>query len=80
MPKITLSRHEAAEALSLDVQTIDRMIKAKELHASKLRRRVVIRTPISSACSTRTPLRGSPKGFTRWTYCAVSGVVPAAIR
>ena len=43
MSKITLSREEAADALSVDVQTIDRMIKAKELHASKLRRRVVIR-------------------------------------
>jgi excisionase family DNA binding protein len=43
MPKITLSREEAADALSLDVQTIDRMIRAKQLRASKLRRRVVIR-------------------------------------
>jgi excisionase family DNA binding protein len=43
MSKIALSREEAADALSVDVQTIDRMIKAKELHASKLRRRVVIR-------------------------------------
>jgi|GraSoi2013_100cm_1033763.scaffolds.fasta_scaffold353030_1 excisionase family DNA binding protein len=43
MPKITLSREEVADALSVDVQTIDRMIKAKELRASKLRRRVVIR-------------------------------------
>src|ERR1700678_2892873 len=41
--KITLSREDAAAALSVNVQTIDRMIKAKELRASKLRRRVVVR-------------------------------------
>jgi excisionase family DNA binding protein len=43
MSKITLSRDEAAEALSVDVQTIDRMIAAKKLKASKVGRRVLIR-------------------------------------
>ena len=41
--KITVSRNEAADALSVDVQTIDRMIAAKKLRASKLGRRVVVR-------------------------------------
>lgn len=42
--KIAISRKIAADALSVDIQTIDRMIKAKTLRASKLGRRVVIRT------------------------------------
>jgi excisionase family DNA binding protein len=41
--KITVSRDEAAATLSLDVQTIDRMIADKRLRASKIGRRVVIR-------------------------------------
>jgi excisionase family DNA binding protein len=43
VPKITVSRNEAADALSVDVQTIDRMIAAKKLRASKLGRRVIVR-------------------------------------
>jgi excisionase family DNA binding protein len=43
MSKITVSRDEAAEALSVDVQTIDRLIAAKKLRASKIGRRVLIR-------------------------------------
>jgi excisionase family DNA binding protein len=43
MSKITVSRDEAAEALSVDIQTIDRMISAKKLKASKIGRRVLIR-------------------------------------
>jgi excisionase family DNA binding protein len=43
MSKITISRGDAADALSVDVQTIDRMIAAKKLRASKLGRRVVVR-------------------------------------
>jgi excisionase family DNA binding protein len=40
---ITVSREKAADELDVDVQTIDRLIRAKKLRASKLRRRVVIR-------------------------------------
>jgi excisionase family DNA binding protein len=43
MPKITISRAEAANALSVDIQTIDNMIADGRLRASKLGRRVVIR-------------------------------------
>jgi excisionase family DNA binding protein len=43
MPKITVSRAEAADALSVDIQTIDNMIADGRLRASKLGRRVVIR-------------------------------------
>jgi excisionase family DNA binding protein len=43
MSKITISRDDAADALSVDVQTIDRMIAAKKLRASKLGRRVLVR-------------------------------------
>jgi excisionase family DNA binding protein len=43
MPKITISRAEAADALSVDIQTIDNMIADGRLRASKLGRRVVIR-------------------------------------
>jgi excisionase family DNA binding protein len=43
MSKITISRNEAADALSVDIQTIDRLIVAKKLRASKLGRRVVVR-------------------------------------
>ena len=43
MSKITLSRLEAASALGVDVQTVDRLITAKTLRASKLGRRVVVR-------------------------------------
>jgi excisionase family DNA binding protein len=43
VPKIAISRGDAADALSVDVQTIDRMIAAKKLRASKLGRRVVVR-------------------------------------
>jgi excisionase family DNA binding protein len=41
--KLAISREQAATALSVDVQTIDRMIAANKLRASKLGRRVVIR-------------------------------------
>jgi excisionase family DNA binding protein len=41
--KLAVSRESAADALSVDIQTIDRMIKANKLRASKLGRRVVIR-------------------------------------
>jgi len=44
MSKTAISRSEAADALSVDIQTIDRLITAKKLRASKLGRRVVIRT------------------------------------
>ena len=40
---ITVSRAHGADMLGVDVQTIDRLITAKKLRASKLRRRVVIR-------------------------------------
>jgi len=43
MPKITVSRAEAADTLSVDIQTIDNMIADGRLRASKLGRRVVIR-------------------------------------
>jgi excisionase family DNA binding protein len=43
MPKITISRAEAANALSVDIQTIDNLIADGRLRASKLGRRVVIR-------------------------------------
>ncbi len=43
MPKITVSRAEAADALSVDIQTVDNMIADGRLRASKLGRRVVIR-------------------------------------
>ncbi|UGA43739.1 helix-turn-helix domain-containing protein [Bradyrhizobium quebecense] len=45
MSKLSLavSRDEAAYALSVDIQTVDRLIKAKKLRASKLGRRVVVR-------------------------------------
>jgi excisionase family DNA binding protein len=43
MPKITVSRAEAANALSVDIQTIDNLIADGRLRASKLGRRVVIR-------------------------------------
>ena len=43
MPKITVSRAEAADALSVDIQTIDNMVADGRLRASKLGRRVVIR-------------------------------------
>jgi excisionase family DNA binding protein len=43
MSKITISRTDAADALSVDIQTIDRLIAAKKLRASKLGRRVVVR-------------------------------------
>jgi len=41
--KLTVSRGDAAEMLSVDVQTIDRAISAKSLRASKIGRRVLIR-------------------------------------
>jgi excisionase family DNA binding protein len=40
---LTLSRLEAAAAIGVDVQTIDRCIAAKKLRASRLGRRVVVR-------------------------------------
>ena len=43
MSKITVSRAEAADALSVDIHTIDNMIADGRLRASKLGRRVVIR-------------------------------------
>jgi excisionase family DNA binding protein len=41
--KITLSRQEAADALGIDIQTIDRAIADGSLRASKIGRRVAIR-------------------------------------
>jgi excisionase family DNA binding protein len=41
--KLAISRKQAADALSVDIQTVDRMIAASKLRASKLGRRVVIR-------------------------------------
>jgi excisionase family DNA binding protein len=43
VPSITISREEAAEALHVDVQTVDRKIADKTLRASKIGRRVLIR-------------------------------------
>jgi excisionase family DNA binding protein len=43
VPSITISRQEAAEALHVDVQTVDRAIAAKNLRASKIGRRVLVR-------------------------------------
>jgi excisionase family DNA binding protein len=43
MPRITVSRAEAANALGVDIQTIDNMIADGRLRASKLGRRIVIR-------------------------------------
>jgi excisionase family DNA binding protein len=42
-PKLTVSRADAAAMLSVDVQTIDRLITAKKLRASKPNRRVLVR-------------------------------------
>ena len=42
-PKQAVSREEAADAISVDIQTIDRMIAKKKLRASKVGRRVVVR-------------------------------------
>jgi excisionase family DNA binding protein len=41
--KLAISRQQAADALGVDIQTVDRMIAAHKLRASKLGRRVVIR-------------------------------------
>lgn len=41
--KLTVSRAEAAEMLSVDVQTVDRAIAGKKLRASKVGRRVLVR-------------------------------------
>jgi excisionase family DNA binding protein len=43
LPSITVSRNEAAHALGVDVQTIDRAIADKKLRASKIGRRVLVR-------------------------------------
>jgi excisionase family DNA binding protein len=40
---LTLSRLEAAAAIGVDVQTIDRLITGKKLRASRIGRRVVVR-------------------------------------
>ena len=40
---LAVSREIAADALSVDKQTVDRLIRANKLRASKLGRRVVIR-------------------------------------
>jgi excisionase family DNA binding protein len=41
--KITISRKETAEALGIDIQTVDRLISSKCLRASKIGRRVLVR-------------------------------------
>ena len=41
--KLTVSRADAAEMLSVDIQTVDRAIADKTLRASKLGRRVLVR-------------------------------------
>jgi excisionase family DNA binding protein len=43
--RLTVTREEAADALTFDVQTIDRLISSKKLKASKIGRRVVIKVP-----------------------------------
>ena len=43
MSQLALSRNDAADAIGVDVQTIDRLIKAKKLRASHVGRRVVVR-------------------------------------
>ncbi len=43
MPKLTISRAEAAAAIGVDVQTIDRLITGNKLRASRIGRRVVVR-------------------------------------
>jgi excisionase family DNA binding protein len=55
MTKITVSRKEAADALGVDVQTIDRMIAAKKLRASKFGRRVIIRNADIEAALDANP-------------------------
>ena len=40
---LTVSREAAAELLSVDVQTVDRLISGKKLNASKPCRRVLVR-------------------------------------
>jgi excisionase family DNA binding protein len=57
MSKITVSRDEAAEALSVDVQTIDRLIAAKKLKASKVGRRVLIRVAALEAMLDNTAVQ-----------------------
>ena len=42
-PSLVFTRQEAAGLLKVDVQTVDRLIAAKELKASRVRRRVVVR-------------------------------------
>ena len=41
--RLAVSRHEAGAALGVDIQTIDGLISAKKLKASKVGRRVLIR-------------------------------------
>jgi excisionase family DNA binding protein len=43
IPRLAISRTDAADALSVDIQTIDRMIATKKLRASKIGRRVLVR-------------------------------------
>ena len=43
MRKITLSRAEAAEALGVSLETLDKLIAAGALPAARLGRRVIIR-------------------------------------
>jgi hypothetical protein len=42
-PSLAISREAAAKALSVDIQTIDGLIASKQLKASKLGRRVLVR-------------------------------------
>lgn len=43
--RLTVTRHEAADALTVDVQSVDGYIASKKLKASKLGTRVLIRVP-----------------------------------
>jgi len=43
--RLAVTREEAADALTVDVQTVDRLISGKKLKASKIGRRVVIKVP-----------------------------------
>jgi excisionase family DNA binding protein len=54
---ITLSRLEAADALGVDVQTIDRLITSKKLRASRIGRRVLVRVVDIEEMLTATEVR-----------------------
>ncbi|WMT75064.1 helix-turn-helix domain-containing protein [Bradyrhizobium sp. Ash2021] len=55
VPKTTFGRAEAAASLGVDIQTIDSLISAKTLRASKLGRRVLIRVADIEAMLTANP-------------------------